>query len=420
MYVVEGEKDVEALRALGLVATCNPGGAGKWRPEYNQAFAGKHVVILPHNDEPGEQHGQDVARSLLPVSATVKVVRLPGLPPKGDVSDWLDQGHTKEELESIVQQAVALKLEDTESDPSERRLRVVSIGDLLALDLKPRDMVLAPILPTQGLVMVHSWRGVGKTLLSVGVSYAVACGATFLKWQAPKARRVLYVDGELPGTVFQERLASQVAGSNSKPPNQEYFQSITPDLQACGIPDLATKEGQALLEDCLDGIELLILDNLSTLFRSGEENAAESWLTAQEWLLSLRRHGLSVLLVHHSGKTGVQRGTSRREDVLDTVLCLKHPKDYKPSDGARFEVHFEKCRGLYGPHALPFEAKMETLHGKALWTMKSIEMVTTERVAQLLREGFKQRDIANELGVSVGKVNGIVRQVREGAGEQLQ
>ena len=72
----------------------------------------------------------------------------------------------------------------------------------------------------------------------------------------------------------------------------------------------------------------------------------------QRWLLSLRRRGVSVLFIHHAGKGGQQRGTSRREDILDTVIALRRPHDYSPKEGARFEVHLEKARGLYGSPGL--------------------------------------------------------------------
>jgi putative DNA primase/helicase len=101
-YVVEGEKDVDNLRACGEVATTNPMGAGKWRPEYAEALRGRHVVVLPDHDPPGAKHGEDVARSLRGVAASVRVVLLPGLLPKGDVSDWLAAGHAVEELHALV------------------------------------------------------------------------------------------------------------------------------------------------------------------------------------------------------------------------------------------------------------------------------------------------------------------------------
>ncbi len=102
VYIVEGEKDADALAALGLMATTNPGGVGKWRPEYNEYFRGANVVILPDNDPPGRQHVEEVARTLHGAAAEVKVLHLPGLPPKGDVSDWLAAGGTREDLERLV------------------------------------------------------------------------------------------------------------------------------------------------------------------------------------------------------------------------------------------------------------------------------------------------------------------------------
>jgi putative DNA primase/helicase len=89
VFIPEGEKDVDALHQLGLIATCNSGGAGKWRDEYNRWLAERDVVVLPDNDVHGDEHAQKVANSLLGVSASVKLVRLPNLPDKGDVSDWL-------------------------------------------------------------------------------------------------------------------------------------------------------------------------------------------------------------------------------------------------------------------------------------------------------------------------------------------
>lgn len=108
VFGVEGEKDVDRLIELGLIATTNVGGAGKWRSEYNRWLQGRHVVILPDNDEPGHKHAMEVAQNLLTGAATVKMVKLPDLPPKGDVSDWLNAGHTREELLQLTQTAPPL------------------------------------------------------------------------------------------------------------------------------------------------------------------------------------------------------------------------------------------------------------------------------------------------------------------------
>ncbi len=105
VFVVEGEKDVATLESLNLVATCNPGGSGKWLPSYNVHFKEKRVIILPDNDEPGRSHALDVAQHLYGVAATIKVIELPGLPIKGDVSDWILAGGTAEKLATLVKDA---------------------------------------------------------------------------------------------------------------------------------------------------------------------------------------------------------------------------------------------------------------------------------------------------------------------------
>ena len=105
VYKPEGEKDVHALEKLGLTATTNAGGAGKWLKAYSESLRGAHVVILPDNDPAGGKHGEKVAASLQGMAASVKMVHLAGLPEGGDVSDWLAAGHTREELEALVEAA---------------------------------------------------------------------------------------------------------------------------------------------------------------------------------------------------------------------------------------------------------------------------------------------------------------------------
>jgi hypothetical protein len=104
VFVVEGEKDADNLWRHGLVATTNPMGAGKWSQVDDKPLEGRQVVILPDNDEAGYKHAEQVAQSLYGRAASVRIVSLPDLPPKGDVSDWLAAGHTVGELLQWVAQ----------------------------------------------------------------------------------------------------------------------------------------------------------------------------------------------------------------------------------------------------------------------------------------------------------------------------
>ena len=117
-----------------------------------------------------------------------------------------------------------------------------------------------------------------------------------------------------------------------------------------------------------------------------------------------------MIFAHHSGKSGLQRGTSRREDCLDTVLALRRPSNYTPEDGARFEVHFEKARGLYGDAIQTIEAQLHSgTDGSLVWTHKTLEQEIAERIIELKEDGLTQRQIGTEVGVSLGKVNKVLK-----------
>lgn len=102
IIIVEGEKDADNLNRLGFIATTNSGGAGKWEDSFTQYLTGKDIVIIPDNDEPGEKHAARVAGILNGNAKSIKIVTLPGLGPKGDVTDWLKNGNTTEALKQLI------------------------------------------------------------------------------------------------------------------------------------------------------------------------------------------------------------------------------------------------------------------------------------------------------------------------------
>ena len=95
----EGEKDVHSLESLGFTATCNVGGAGKWLQQYAECLSGKRVVIFADNDEPGQHHARKVAESLMGIAAEVRYVPVPT---GKDVTDWIEAGATKAEIEAAI------------------------------------------------------------------------------------------------------------------------------------------------------------------------------------------------------------------------------------------------------------------------------------------------------------------------------
>jgi putative DNA primase/helicase len=304
-------------------------------------------------------------------------------------------------IEELEHRDRELRVNGVEKPDAHPAPRTVNVRELLQLEIPPREYLLEPILREKETAMVHAWRGVGKTFFGLELAFAVASGGEFLSWRAPRPRRVLYLDGEMPARTMQERLAAIVGASKQAdvfdPSN---LSLVCADLQDEPLPSLSSPQGQALLEPLVEKQELVVVDSISTLAGHGKENEAESWLPMQAWALALRRRGKSVALLHHDGKGGQQRGTSRREDILDVVIALRRPADYEPQQGARFEVHFDKARGLRGESVEPFEASLETLDGRAVWTLRRLEDAQLARAAALYRDGCKPSDVAQELGVS--------------------
>jgi hypothetical protein len=281
-----------------------------------------------------------------------------------------------------------------------QRVRSLEIGELLAHSFPAQEPLLGPWLRKQTLAMVHAWRGVGKTHFALGAAYAVASGGGFLKWQAERPRKVLYIDGEMPGAAIQDRLRAIVGSPDGQPqPPAEYLRVVTPDVQEWALPDLATTQGQGDYDAVIQDAELIVIDNLSALSRTGPENEGESWLPIASWALARRREGRAVLFVHHEGKNGQQRGSSRREDLLDVVISLARPSDYAEQEGARFILKFKKARGLCGNDVDDIEAALSTdATGAQQWTWKRADAANDSRILELLQLGMSNSDVATEIG----------------------
>lgn len=292
---------------------------------------------------------------------------------------------------------------------------MVDAEGLLAARFPPRERLLSPWLTSQSLSMIYAQRGIGKTHVALGIAYSLASGGEFLEWRAPKPTSVAYIDGEMPGADLRDRVA-HIVKSAARQAESGHLRFMTPDLQHDGImPNLYTADGQAAVTDAIGDARVVIIDNLSCLVRGGKENEGDSWQPVAEWALRMRASGKSVVFIHHAGKGGQQRGTSRREDLLDTVIALKRPADYDPAQGARFEIHFEKARALYGQDVSATEAMLTTLpDGRQGWDIRAVSDASAQQMVELAELGLSTRDIAAELGVNHST---IVRGLKKAQGE---
>lgn len=438
LFDVEGESDLLALLDAGAPAAISSSAPASNAAHENarawlEALHVHEVVVVRDLDDVGRKSATAAAKWWGGLGATVRVLELPSeLGEKGDVRDFLlgRQENDSEPRKALGTFADLERLADATRvlapvDPGEARLRsdehgaapggppqlpplrVVSFEELVALELPPREFLLEPILKAKGLYMVFAKRGIGKSYFVLGIAVAVATGGTFLGWRAPRPRRVLLFDGELPADMLKRRFLEVVRGAEGDVlANPDFLRLVSYDLQERALPDFADPVSRFEIERVVEesGAELVILDNVSCLCRSGIENAAEDWAPMQELLLSLRRQGRTVIFLHHAGRNNEARGSSKREDILDNSIRLSHPTDYSDEQGLRAVVEFTKARELHGEGARSLEIAIEVRDGQAIWTYRTLDDADLLRVAALVNEGISYRDIAKELQLHRSKV----------------
>lgn len=295
---------------------------------------------------------------------------------------------------------------------------LVSYPDLLALTIPERPRHL-PWLPEGGNVMVYGPRGVGKTFFQLALAVSLTTGRDLWKWQCPAPVGTLYVDGEMQ----LDELRSRITSLAETPPTAP-LEFLTSQLvyQRCGGKDLVLtsevmRQEVVKILDARPDLRVLILDNISCLFSGINEDSKQEWEPINTWLIRLRHRGLATVLVHHAGKSGVQRGTSGREDSLDTVVHLAKPTGADAREGCHFELTFTKCRSVTGDDVAPLDVRLQTIGGRLQWQWQPIEASTREKVRKLFLEGVESpSDIAEEIGCTKGTASKIIKKLRaEGA-----
>jgi hypothetical protein len=310
VFIVEGEKDVGTLKAIGVVSTTNPMGAGKWKDHYDLYLAGKHLVILPDNDEPGRKHVEEVAASLNGTAKSVKVVRLPELAEHGDVTDWLTAGHDKSELLALVSATSEW------TGPSEEKgvlSRLTRFKDLKNEEIST-EWIVEGIIPEGSVETITAKGGIGKTYLAMGAIKAIETGTDFL---GLKTKRVpcYYLDYENPRPVMKERAIELNL-------NESFFWHIG-DKQP--PPRLDSKEYIELIKLPPGAI---FVDSLRAS-QSGDENSSRDMAEIMRRAKELRDYGHTVIFLHHTTKANERqfRGSLAIFDQADHVLNFYPVRD---------------------------------------------------------------------------------------------
>jgi KaiC/GvpD/RAD55 family RecA-like ATPase len=326
VYVVEGEKDADNLFGIGLTATCNPGGVGKWRDDLSGFFQGADVVVLQDNDPqaktpdgelrwhddgrpvlPGQDHAQDVARHLHGTAARVRVLDLaqhaPELPPKGDVSDWIKGGGTSAELQLLVDRA-----QDWSPTPFRSKFgglrweQIATLGKATGYDWLVED-----IFPMGEITLIFGDSGSGKSFGTFDIAMAVARA---LKWNGKNVEPglVIYVAAEAGKGFGKRKLAYSI--QHELPHNEPfpfYLCTKRPDFFSSDDDLVSLIEEIAAVKKTYphNKLVLVVLDTLSALAPGMNENASQDVSMVRKRLVILQeKFGVSIALVHHKPKGG--------------------------------------------------------------------------------------------------------------------
>lgn len=279
-------------------------------------------------------------------------------------------------------------------------LKPIGAKDLDNLTLPKSRRHWHPQVRPGRLGMIFAPRATGKSTFELSLGMAMVHKAEFLGYRSGGPRRVVILDGEMDLETLQARARQAAAALNVKPDNKLRF--VSPELFKGLMPSLSTPEGQKIIDKAI-GTEwdVLFVDNYSAFSATGREDA-ESWAPWIRWMLKHKRRGRTVIVLHHSGKNGQQRGSSKHEDALDFVIGLR-PLPNAVKDGAlRFTFQWTKARHTSSDKTVPFVATFApNADGRYEWSRSSVEDADERRkkAKELVAADVPRAEIVEQLGI---------------------
>lgn len=270
------------------------------------------------------------------------------------------------------------------------------------------DPIWGPTICTHNLVMVVAPTGVGKTRFTMKLVHTMSATGKFLAWHVSRPRRVLYVDGEL-GLVGMKRIFRGIQAEAPFSPQGDFFRVLTKDQ--CGGPrlwNISDPRDQLKYNKEIGEAEVIVFDNLlSCNFPlHNRDDEVRQWDRILPWFHALRDSGRTVIMIHHTGKSGDQLGTSVKENWLDTSIELKPPEVYRPIAGTEFTLKFRKTRDVKRCDAQPMHVEYLTGEdGIARWSWSPVEDTKKRQIDNLRLDGLSKREVARTLGISYVEVS---------------
>lgn len=313
VYVVEGEKDADALASLGLLATTVPNGS--W-PDDVSPLAGRKVFVIPDNDEAGEKKATIAIEKLQGVS-TVRRVDLPDLPAKGDVSDWLAAANTVEGLQKLAKAAPPVAANQNVG----ARFKVDWFGDIEE-DL-PKETFIKGVFGVGEFTMLSGKPGTGKSVIVTDMACHVAAGR---EWHGKKVKQclVIYVAAERKDLTKRRMLAFRKTHGLGHIPLAVISGRID---MTTGLKDAEELSAaiKRLEEGCGQRCGWVIIDTLTRVFGPGDQNASKDMGRFIQSCDAIReRVDAHLTVIHHTGHAGDRaKGAIDLDGAVDASFMVK-------------------------------------------------------------------------------------------------
>lgn len=338
-----------------------------------------------------------------------------------DTADRLRRAAATEPLSDIAS-ATQAELDRLAAAAQPTAAQATDLATFLDTPRLRREFLVEGLLRERDRLLLHGWRGLGKTWWLIWLACCLVTGRQFLRYKVPRPASCLYVDAEMDGTELADRFREVMRSLQTEPQASLRLLAFQDLPDGRPLPNLDTDEGQAAIFreiEVMDRCDVVILDNRTTLFRSDRDsNTPESWQRGQLFLQELtRRYGVACVLAHHDGKNRQQRGTSEIETVMAQCVHLTELRDGHPDAGARFKVTLTKNRaGIRGEAASPFTAHLvRDEHGRLAWSLGR-GTVSDDEILELLDTGMSKAAVANELGINRSTVYRALERRRDGDG----
>ncbi len=363
IFIVEGEKDANNLFAAlaGKITvngidypastTCNFDGAGKWLDEYSPYLAGRRVIVVEDNDAAGKAHAEMVAKSVVKFALWVKILRLPGLKEKGDVSDFL-QDHTIEDLLREVGKTPHFRADAKLAEAQKPFLVVPS--EILPAGGGDVSWIIPGVIHKGAKGLIVAQPKAGKSMIALDLAIAISSGQSWLGLQPERSVNTAVVSREDGPQMTQHRLREFARGRGLAFNNLKNLYVNTFEQKATFSIENDDDLGEICTSLKKEGVELVIFDVLNKLHGAEENDNTKMTAIMSRFDIIRAETGSDVCVIHHDAKNSAPgakkpRGASSIDSWWDWKISISVSAD----DDSRKEVYFASKAGQ--PHA-PIQA----------------------------------------------------------------